>query len=116
MWVAVIKSKHIIQLRSTSTVANTPSMEVLINSLSKQHQQQVRMIEQSRFKAVNYVGDDFKAGISKLRDAQTSIIQELKKAPTNKQMWDLWLWTQSRELELLQQNSKVQQMEIIQSI
>ncbi len=93
-------------------------MALLINKLNKQHQNQVDSILQSTVKTVSTstTNNEFKTGIAKLKAAQISIIQELKKSPNNKSLWDLWLWTQAQELDLLKQHSKIQRMERIQSI
>ncbi|RYV00738.1 hypothetical protein SOPP22_18210 [Shewanella sp. OPT22] len=92
-------------------------LEKLIDTLNQQHLSQIKAIEQSQLKQVNLTEQsDFKGGLLKLREAQTSIINELKREPSNKQLWDLWLWTQGRELELLKQHSKIQQMETIKTM
>ncbi|MBM7072346.1 hypothetical protein JQC92_09925 [Shewanella sp. 202IG2-18] len=92
-------------------------LEKLIDTLNQQHLSQIKAIEQSQLKPVNLTQqNDFKGGLLKLREAQTSIINELKREPSDKQLWDLWLWTQGRELELLKQHSKIQQMETIKTI
>ena len=41
--------------------------------------------------------------VYELRRAATQIYQALQANPTDKQLWQLWLWVQQRELDLLQQ-------------
>lgn len=46
-------------------------------------------------------------GIEQLRTAAKEIYEALKLNPTDKQLWQLWLWTQQREIELIKQGQKL---------
>ncbi|MCG9714322.1 hypothetical protein L1D29_16055 [Shewanella insulae] len=46
-------------------------------------------------------------GIEQLRAAAKEIYDALKLNPTDKQLWQLWLWTQQREIELIKQGQKL---------
>lgn len=46
-------------------------------------------------------------GIEQLRAAAKEIYEALKLNPTDKQLWQLWLWTQQREIELIKQGQKL---------
>ena len=48
-----------------------------------------------------------KQGIEQLRTAAKEIYEALKLNPTDKQLWQLWLWTQQREIELIKQGQKL---------
>ncbi len=79
-------------------------MLAMLEQLQYQHQQQVKQLEAS----VNF-GEQQKVsmttplsrGIDELREAATQIFQALKQDPTDQQLWQLWLWVQQREIELL---------------
>ncbi|MGL5410652.1 MAG: anti-sigma factor, partial [Shewanella sp.] len=56
---------------------------------------------------IRSVSTGLEQGLSELRLASTQVFQALQTDPTNKQLWQLWLWVQQRELDLLQQAQKL---------
>ncbi|WP_417764098.1 hypothetical protein [Shewanella chilikensis] len=81
-----------------------PQMLAMLEQLQYQHQQQVKQLEAS----VNFgqwqkvsMTTPLSRGIDELREAATQIFQALKQDPTDQQLWQLWLWVQQREIELL---------------
>lgn len=85
----------------------------LINTLAEvkaQHEIQVAQLQQTS-KLVNWHSSPYSSpletGIDQLREAAKQIYESLKRNPTDKQLWQLWLWTQHREIELLRQGQKL---------
>lgn len=85
-------------------------LQALLSQIAQTHQAQVTSIEQtptvvawqtSRFSA------PLEQGLAELRRAGEQIYQALQANPTDKQLWQLWLWVQQRELDLLQQGQKL---------
>lgn len=86
------------------------ALHTLLNQIAQAHQAQVTSLEQtptvvawqtSRFSA------PLEQGLAELRRAGEQIYQALQANPTDKQLWQLWLWVQQRELDLLQQGQKL---------
>ena len=82
----------------------------LLSQIAQTHQAQVTSLAQtptvvawqtSRFSA------PLEQGLAELRRAGEQIYQALQANPTDKQLWQLWLWVQQRELDLLQQGQKL---------
>ncbi|MFV0596601.1 anti-sigma factor [Shewanella sp.] len=102
-------------LTGTEQIASQPAddeqaLHALLTQIAKTHQAQVTNLEQtstvvawqtSRFSA------PLEQGLAELRRAGEQIYQALLANPTDKQLWQLWLWVQQRELDLLQQGQKL---------
>ena len=77
-----------------------------IDDIQMQHANQIAEL-QLLGKKVNWQSSPFSSpvetGIKQLREAATLIYQSLKLNPTDQQLWQLWLWTHSREIELMTQ-------------
>lgn len=84
-------------------------LQTTLADIKREHEQQVVLLEQSQ--KVNWqsteLGLPLNKGIDQLRKAAEKIYQTLKKTPNDKELWQLWLWTQQREIELLQQGQKL---------
>lgn len=85
-------------------------LQALLSQIAQTHQAQVTSLQQtptvvawqtSRFSA------PLEQGLAELRRAGEQIYQALQANPTDKQLWQLWLWVQQRELDLLQQGQKL---------
>ena len=85
-------------------------LQALLSQIAQTHQAQVTSLAQtptvvawqtSRFSA------PLEQGLAELRRAGEQIYQALQANPTDKQLWQLWLWVQQRELDLLQQGQKL---------
>lgn len=74
-----------------------------------QHQQQVEQLSLQQH--VNWQASQFsdplEEGIKQLRKAAEQIYQALQQSPNDKELWQLWLWTQAKEIELLQQGQSL---------
>ncbi|MGR6503561.1 anti-sigma factor [Shewanella sp. Koi 1] len=86
------------------------ALHTLLSQIAQTHQAQVTSLEHpptvvawqtSRFSA------PLEQGLAELRRAGEQIYQALQANPTDKQLWQLWLWVQQRELDLLQQGQKL---------
>ncbi|MCL1078113.1 hypothetical protein D5R81_09430 [Parashewanella spongiae] len=82
------------------------AMITLIDELAAQHQQQVenfnfviKPVSLKNGPLTRPIG----AGIHELRNAAKMVGNQLRLNPNDKQLWELWLWLQSREIELLEQ-------------
>lgn len=92
------------------TAQNEPSpLLSTLADIKREHEQQVTLLAQSQ--KVNWqaseLGLPLNKGIDQLRKAAEKIYQTLKKTPNDKELWQLWLWTQQREIELLQQGQNL---------
>ncbi|MEL4271025.1 anti-sigma factor [Shewanella xiamenensis] len=85
-------------------------LQALLSQIAQTHQAQVTSLAQtptvvawqtSRFSA------PLEQGLAELHRAGEQIYQALQANPTDKQLWQLWLWVQQRELDLLQQGQKL---------
>ena len=87
-----------------------PALHVLLTQIAASHQAQVDNLEQAP-NALAWQTSSLSApveqGLTELRHAATQIYQALQANPTDKQLWQLWLWVQQRELDLLQQGQKL---------
>jgi len=104
-----IKTSHPEKIASQSA-DDEQALHTLLNQIAQTHQAQVTSLEQtptvvawqtSRFSA------PLEQGLAELRRAGEQIYQALQANPTDKQLWQLWLWVQQRELDLLQQGQKL---------
>jgi len=86
------------------------AIAAMLSQIAQTHQAQVTSLAQtptvvawqtSRFSA------PLEQGLAELRRAGEQIYQALQANPTDKQLWQLWLWVQQRELDLLQQGQKL---------
>jgi len=86
------------------------ALQLLLTQSAASHQAQVDNLEQTT-NALAWQTSSFSApveqGLAELRRAATQIYQALQANPTDKQLWQLWLWVQQRELDLLQQGQKL---------
>ncbi|ABI40246.1 conserved hypothetical protein [Shewanella sp. MR-4] len=96
-------------------IANQPAddeqaLHTLLTQIAQTHQAQVTNLEQTST-VVAWQASRFSApleqGLAELRRAGEQIYQALQANPTDKQLWQLWLWVQQRELDLLQQGQKL---------
>ncbi|MFQ6370910.1 hypothetical protein [Shewanella sp. YIC-542] len=94
-----------------SSPAETPSQMLgMMAQLQAQHQQQVQFLEQhGHYQQWQHIGltAPISQGVDELRSASEQIYQALQKAPQDTQLWQLWLWTQQREIELLTQGQQL---------
>ncbi|MCS6094543.1 anti-sigma factor [Shewanella baltica] len=86
------------------------ALQFLLTQIAASHQAQVDNLEQTT-NALAWQTSSFSApveqGLAELRRAAIQIYQALQANPTDKQLWQLWLWVQQRELDLLQQGQKL---------
>jgi hypothetical protein len=86
------------------------ALQLLLTQIAASHQAQVDNLEQTT-NALAWQTSSFSApveqGLAELRRAATQTYQALQANPTDKQLWQLWLWVQQRELDLLQQGQKL---------
>ncbi|KFZ37351.1 hypothetical protein HR45_10020 [Shewanella mangrovi] len=95
---------------SQHRVDNDPQMLAMLATLKQQHQQQIALLEQS-----GHFGQWQKAsltaplsqGVSQLQEASDKIYHALEQNPRDQQLWQLWLWTQQRQIELLTQGQQL---------
>ncbi|WP_394205782.1 hypothetical protein [Shewanella waksmanii] len=81
-----------------------------IDAIELQHQSQVSALEDNRQLVGlrdNQYEPIFNDGIDQLRNAAKELYDNLRRDPTDKQLWQMWLWTQKREIELLKQMQKL---------
>ena len=95
----VLYPEHVTQDTSQVLLASIEDIQI-------QHANQVTELQLFAQK-VNWqsspLSTPVETGIKQLREAATLILQSLKLNPTDQQLWQLWLWTHSREIELLTQ-------------
>lgn len=97
------------------TALHTPkdsdkALQTLLAQIATMHQGQVEALEQTPNALIwqtRHLSDPLEQGLEELRRAGAQIYQALQANPTDKQLWQLWLWVQQRELELLQQGQKL---------
>ncbi len=98
------------QLMQQSEQVSSPQLLLTLAAIKEQHQQQVAQL-QSQTILVGWknspYGDPVEQGIAQLREAAELIYNNLRLNPTDKQLWQLWLWTQQREIELVKQGQKL---------
>lgn len=93
-----------------STTSHHQTLQNLIFEIAAMHQAQVQAFEPistPKVWQIRSVSTGLEQGLSELRQASTQVFQALQTDPTNKQLWQLWLWVQQRELDLLQQAQKL---------
>ncbi|MGB0893635.1 MAG: hypothetical protein ACPGUD_04450 [Parashewanella sp.] len=91
----------------------------LIDQLQQQHQKQVQAYDITVEKVEWRSQTDLKPinnGLKEVREAAAQVIKQLKSTPNDKQLWELWLWVQQKELELLNQKQSIHQLETIHTI
>ncbi|ABM00815.1 hypothetical protein SHAM105786_05010 [Shewanella amazonensis] len=94
-------------------IHNTPEVDnslwPLIESIDLAHRQEVASLAESSSNAWQQVGyqEPVEAGLKELREAARLILSSLKANPQDKQLWQLWLWVQRREIELLTQGQRL---------
>lgn len=100
--------------RLWSPTLSAPEANItLLNTLAKiqlEHEKQLTQLEQVN-RLINWQSSPYSSpvetGIEQLRQAAKQIYQALRQNPRDKQLWQLWLWTQHREIELLKQGQKL---------
>ncbi len=103
-------ASNIWQQEADILTPNEPSaLLTTLADIKDQHQQQVDLL--SRQQLTNWqastLASPLEKGIEQLRKAAEQIYQALRQTPNDKELWQLWLWTQQREIELLQQGQKL---------
>ncbi|MEJ6518815.1 anti-sigma factor [Shewanella bicestrii] len=86
------------------------ALHTLLSQIAQTHQAQVTSLEQAPMIVAwqtSRFGAPLEQGLAELRRAGEQIYQALQANPTDKQLWQLWLWVQQRELDLLQQGQKL---------
>lgn len=105
---SLFNAEHLMMLSSSQTNDNV--LQDLLAQIAQTHQAQVISLEQAPNALVwqtSRFGAPLEQGLEELRRAGAQIYQALQANPTDKQLWQLWLWVQQRELELLQQGQKL---------
>ena len=81
-----------------------------LESIRAQHQQQVLEL-QNQVQMVNWQNNPYgrpvEQGVEQLKAAAEQIYRTLQLNPTDKQLWQLWLWTQEREIDLIKQGQRL---------
>ncbi|ACA87988.1 hypothetical protein [Shewanella woodyi] len=94
------------QINKPFNIDTNQALLASIDSIQMQHATQVAELQMIG-KKVDWQSSPFSSpvetGIKQLRQAAKEIYESLKLNPTDQQLWELWLWTQSREIELLTQ-------------
>ncbi len=96
--------------QQSQTANQDPALQALLTQIAQTHNIQVQSLEHSPNAPIwqtSRMGAPLEQGLAELRQAGTQIYQALQANPTDKQLWQLWLWVQQRELELLQQGQKL---------
>lgn len=94
--------------RQETAPAGDDSLLPLIASIELAHQQEVKALSSSAEAGWQMIGyrEPVDKGLNELREAAQLILNALKANPHDKQLWQLWLWVQRREIELLTQGQK----------
>ena len=100
-----------LQIEDTKT-GKTDDLLALILQVETEHQRTITALEDNTY-TINWresaYSHPIENGLNELRQAAQQILQHLKTAPSDKQLWQLWLWVQQREIDLLQQGQKLPQ-------
>ncbi|MCL2919853.1 hypothetical protein [Shewanella litorisediminis] len=96
-------------LPQTTSPERDDSLLPLIESIELSHNQEVASLSSSASSGWQRVGyqEPVEAGLKELREAARLILDSLKANPHDKQLWQLWLWVQRREIELLTQGQRL---------
>ncbi|QUN05139.1 hypothetical protein KDN34_13145 [Shewanella yunxiaonensis] len=89
---------------------NDAQMLAMMAQLRQQHEQQVTFIEQhSHFNQWQHASltAPLSRGVDELRAASAQIYLALQKDPKDQQLWQLWIWSQQREIDLLTQGQQL---------
>lgn len=95
---------------SEPQAVSDPQMLAMMAQLRQQHEQQVNFIEKnSHFNQWQHASltAPLSRGVDELRTASDQIYQALQKDPKDQQLWQLWIWAQQREIELLTQGQQL---------
>ncbi|MBE8167368.1 MAG: hypothetical protein HAW66_03225 [Shewanella sp.] len=125
--IAFFAGWQIDKISTTEAALPDTAMIILIDKLYEQHLQQVenfkpitKPITKQITKQIdwgdNQLNQSINAGITELSNAAQVVIIQLKLNPNDKQLWELWLWLQSREIELLKQEQQIIEKQISYSI
>lgn len=95
---------------TTSTSKDHSELIATLENIQLAHEMQVSELKQAA-RLINWQSSPYSSpvetGIEQLRQAAQQIYQALMQNPTDKQLWQLWLWAQQREIELLRQGQKL---------
>ncbi|MCH1921555.1 hypothetical protein L9G15_19205 [Shewanella sp. A3A] len=87
-----------------------PELLAMLAELQQQHQQQMAQLEQ-KSQWVQWqpasLTTPINQGVSELQQASDKIYHALQQDPQNQQLWQLWLWSQKRQIELLTQGQQL---------
>lgn len=108
---AVLLSTHQTQTQTVDTTSPVNgALLATMKDIRLAHEQQILEFKQVS-QLTHWQNSPYSApvetGIEQLRLAAKQIYQTLKNNPTDKQLWQLWLWTQQREIELIRQGQKL---------
>lgn len=99
--------------------AGSHELLTLIMKIEAEHQQTIEALQNNAY-AVNWHQSPYSLpvenGLEELRHAAQQILEHLKASPADKQLWQLWLWVQQREIALLQQGQTLAKPDTIQQI
>lgn len=87
-----------------------PELLTMLAELQQQHQQQLAQLEQKSQWAhwqPASLTTPINQGVNELQQASNKIYQALQQDPQNQQLWQLWLWSQKRQIELLTQGQQL---------
>ncbi|WP_076414490.1 hypothetical protein [Shewanella sp. UCD-KL12] len=94
----------------TNTSKDHSELIATLENIQLAHEMQVSELKQAA-SLINWQSSPYSSpvetGIEQLRQAAQQIYQALMQNPTDNQLWQLWLWAQQREIELLRQGQKL---------
>ncbi|QYJ79477.1 anti-sigma factor [Shewanella acanthi] len=86
------------------------ALQQLLVQIAQTHEAQLKNLQQTPNALVwqtTRLGAPLEQGIEELKRAGEQIYRALQANPTDKQLWQLWLWVQQREIDLLQQGQSL---------
>ncbi|WP_299808359.1 hypothetical protein [uncultured Shewanella sp.] len=96
--------------QNAASIATDSPLLATLSEIKQQHQLQVQQLSHQQHLTnwqTSELGLPLEKGIEQLRKAAEQIYQALQQTPNDKELWQLWLWTQHKEIELLQQGQKL---------
>ena len=96
--------------QSSHSNSDNQQLLAMLTQLQHQHQQQISQLEQAtQFAHWQHASmtAPFSQGVEQLQQAANKIYQALQQDPQNQQLWQLWLWSQQRQIELLTQGQQL---------
>lgn len=107
---AQLTTQAIAPVPNALTASQDAPILALIAQIDATHQAQMQALVSNSY-TVNWQQSQYSSpvenGLQELQRAGKQIYDNLRLNPTDKQLWQLWLWVQQRELELLQQGQKL---------